>query len=172
MTAATSKVFSGFPGETFGDRVHVDTMCDNDISIQYKGVKRWSLYAPTRLFAMNGETIKPLTRFDTVLHPGDALYKPPGWFHNTTILGEDEGGGDESIAMIFLFTDPPPYGDLLRRDPYAWTDHPFGFGRCAYAQAGWAKRAAIWEKLVEKHRYPSSERESQEIRMRSSKEEL
>eukprot|EP00466_Bigelowiella_natans_P002810 jgi/Bigna1/70254/fgenesh1_pg.11_\ len=168
-------MFSGFPGETFADRSHVDTGCDNDISIQLTGRKRWSLYAPVRHLTSGGEVIKPLTRMDTVLGPFEALYKPPGWFHNTTILDEGDGAdqAEDSMALVLSFIDPPPYGKLLESSPGVWKNNPFGFSKCAYhKKRGWWKRSMMWNELMQKKHIANPSEMSEREQSHHPKSEL
>mmetsp|Transcript_150 Transcript_150/g.302 ORF Transcript_150/g.302 Transcript_150/m.302 type:complete len:213 (-) Transcript_150:164-802(-) len=159
-------IFSGFPGYLFGDHDHFDIGCDADVSIQYMGIKRWSLWSPVELVSDGGEVIEALTRFETTLNPKDALFKSPGWFHNTTIL---EHGG-ESIASVYIFTEPPPYGNI---DPKVWENNPFGFGFCAFHEEfGWAKRAQMWHRLMEQPMKKDGEHRSSSSRRRASSDRM
>ena len=131
-------IFSGVAGETFGRFDHFDQHCGGSLSVQYEGVKRWTLWSPWDLLDADGVTLLPAsTRFETVLGPTDILYWPPAYFHRTKVL---EG---TSIAAVNNFAEPPAYGGQRAHAP--WTNSPFGYADCARGRNGWMQRARAWD---------------------------
>jgi len=143
-------MFSGLEGQTFADPVHVDFGCSPSLSVQWSGIKRWNLWSPVDLETEEGDLIKALTLFETIIHPKEALIKPPAWFHNTTILN----GGGLSIATAYSWLQPPPYG---RINPEVWKNNAFGFDTCARGldddefreyPTGWLEHAKMWDSIL------------------------
>ncbi|MGW2370338.1 cupin domain-containing protein [Streptomyces sp. NPDC001667] len=71
--------------EGFG--VHWDT--HDVLAVQLDGAKRWRIYGPTRPYPLHSDTEEPLPppgtpRAEVVLHPGDLLYVPRGWWHSVS----------------------------------------------------------------------------------------
>ncbi len=75
---------------------------DHDVVVvQQYGAKRWRLWAPTRLAPTFRDVESPEEPegepvADFVLHPGDVLYLPRGWWHSVTA---DQG--TESLHLTF-----------------------------------------------------------------------
>ena len=89
-------------GVKFGDSRHVDATCEGQISVQYKGTKKWRLFSPDWSLPLHdGSVLHPATCFETKLEEGEVLFWAPGWYHQTA-------AGDEelSIAIAYYTTDP------------------------------------------------------------------
>ncbi len=75
---------------------------DHDvIVVQVAGAKRWRLFGPTRTAPMYRDVAEPEQPptepvADLVLHPGDVLYLPRGWWHAVTA---DQGSA--SLHLTF-----------------------------------------------------------------------
>lgn len=132
----SGQVILTFNGGIFGGPLHYDMSCAGSISIQYKGVKRWSLWAPWDV--MDG--VPSHTRYEAVVSAGDFIWFPPAWYHGTQVLSE------RSLTVAHFVQDVPNFGDL--RHLSLWRQ-PYGFERCA---VGWRARAAAWDFLLAQRR--------------------
>jgi len=111
-------IFAAQEGDVFGSPLHFDCHCYPSFSIQYSGRKRWSLWSPSWYLGK----IKPHTRYEVEMVPGDILYWGPGWFHETEVL---EGS---SLAVAW-FIDKKPYSPHMKS---VFQENPFGFGGCNF----------------------------------------
>ena len=71
--------------------------------MQYKGSKRWSLWAPWDVQTAEGDTVTAHTRFEAVSNAGDAVYYPPAWFHATSV-----DPGDRALSRTRKTSAMPP----------------------------------------------------------------
>ena len=132
-------LFSGDSGQTFGGPLHFDHSCDQSLSVQYDGVKMWTLWSPWALLAHDGTTLPALQRMNGTLSPGDALWFPPGFFHTTEIL---EG---PSIAAVYFVPGQPVYEALVKTAQkkaaaFPWHRSPFGYAACGWDDELWRQR--------------------------------
>ncbi|MFI1799010.1 cupin domain-containing protein [Streptomyces sp. NPDC020379] len=72
---------------TEGFGCHWDT--HDVVVLQLDGAKRWRIYGPTRTYPLHRDTDAPQPPTgepvaDLVLHPGDLLYVPRGWWHSVS----------------------------------------------------------------------------------------
>ena len=122
-------LFSGeAEGHKFGGPTHFDHACDQSLSVQWTGLKRWTLWNPWPISTADGSTLQAFSRMTTVLGPGDALWFAPGSFHTTEILEAP------SIAAAHFVVGEPVY-DALATTP--WARSPFGYATCRWRDAGW-----------------------------------
>ena len=148
-------IFWSRPADTFGGPDHFDVICTGTLSMQHRGRKRWTLWAPWELTDADGGRIPAHTRFEVVASAGDVLYYPPAWFHGTVVEEEgggsgggdeeEEGGGgssdDESISVAVDLEHVPAYGNLAGRSLRT----PFGYGSCAAGANGWHAQSRTWD---------------------------
>jgi hypothetical protein len=157
-------------GFEFGYPAHFDAGCTGTISYQLQGSKFWRLWSPWDTTADNSSSTSARgymahTRFEGVVHPGDAVIYPPGYFHHTDVqyraaadaladqtqIWEDAPVfGRLSIASAFYFPTVPWYGSLrtARGSPGEYS--PFGYDTCAkgspaFETSGWFARSHAWE---------------------------
>ncbi|WP_327317091.1 cupin domain-containing protein [Streptomyces sp. NBC_01235] len=97
-TGVQANLYASFTArEGFG--VHWD---DHDVVvIQIDGAKRWKLYGPTRTAPMYKDTAEPEPPpeepvAELVLHPGDVLHLPRGWWHSVAA-----SEGEHSLHLTF-----------------------------------------------------------------------
>lgn len=152
------EVFSGRASDRFGGPEHFDLGCDGSVSVQYSGIKNWSLWAPIPLQAEGARWVAPHQRFEATLGPGDMLFFPPGvtsrplaraQTHRSPCPCRSRGRtssaavicttgwfhatqivSGESLAAVYYFKEPRPYTSIPV--PAAWSRNPFGFGACNY----------------------------------------
>ena len=134
------KVLFARAGAEFGGPFHYDQGCYGSFTIQYTGLKRWTLWAPWEL---PGEGrcgyrdptsgtypgVGAHTRYVAELQPTDTLYFPPAWFHHTKVLP-----GEISFSAAHFVYDAPVFGCLGQLS--LWPSR-FGFEACAAGPAGW-----------------------------------
>eukprot|EP00470_Lotharella_oceanica_P012527 CAMPEP_0170198376 /NCGR_PEP_ID=MMETSP0040_2-20121228/68691_1 /TAXON_ID=641309 /ORGANISM="Lotharella oceanica, Strain CCMP622" /LENGTH=327 /DNA_ID=CAMNT_0010448319 /DNA_START=25 /DNA_END=1005 /DNA_ORIENTATION=- len=143
-------VFTGFEGHKFGAANHIDSLCQGQVSIQYEGTKKWTLWSPSGwevpeiqdhfASASNTTMITAHTRFETILRAGEVLFFAPGWLHETEIL---EGS---SLSATYSFSNPPVGGGLAK-DHHA--NSPYGYDNCAQGPDGWTAANGLWRKIIE-----------------------
>ena len=139
-------LFSGDVGQTFGGPVHFDHSCDQSLSVQYDGLKRWSLWSPWTIPAHDGALLPPLQLMNGTLSAGDALWFPPGFFHATEIL---EG---PSISAAYFVPGQPTYESLMvtaRGEAAArpWDRSPFCYAACGWDDETWRQRQRTMMRL-------------------------
>jgi hypothetical protein len=147
-------IFWSRPADTFGGPDHFDVICTGTLSMQHRGRKRWTLWAPWELADADGGRIPAHTRFEVVVGAGDVLYYPPAWFHGTVVEEgggggdeeeeEEEGSGDESISVAVDLEHVPAYGSLAGRSLRT----PFGYGSCAAGANGWYAQSEAWDEAL------------------------
>ena len=103
-------IFWSQPSHTFGGPDHFDMICTGTLSMQHKGRKKWTLWAPWELIDSEGTPIPAHARFEVTANPGDVVYYPPAWFHATSVEP-----GDESITTAVDLLDVPSFGTLAGR---------------------------------------------------------
>jgi ribosomal protein L16 Arg81 hydroxylase len=82
------------------------------IVLQLSGRKRWQVFAPTRLHPLTDDSEKAAKPegppvWDGIMHDGDMLYLPRGWWHVAFPL-------DEPSLHISFGIEPPDGADFLR----------------------------------------------------------
>jgi len=98
-------VLYGHEGAAFGRPTHYDNSCHGTLSLQYRGRKRWRMWAPWELTHRQDEGhTAPYSLHEATLEEGDVLFLPPGWFHVTEVL---KGGGPSLAAAHYLCTASP-----------------------------------------------------------------
>lgn len=108
-TAVRANLYASWT-EVEGFGVHWD---DHDVVVlQIDGAKRWRIYGPTRRWPLYQDTEQPDEPptdpvADLILHPGDLLYVPRGWWHS---VSADQGG--PSLHVTFGF-EPHTAHNLL-----------------------------------------------------------
>ena len=149
-------VFWSRPGDEFGAQDHFDMICTGTLSMQHRGSKRWSLWAPFGFLRdASGAAIPPHALFEGTAHAGDALFYPPAWFHATRVEqeGEEEEGeeeeeeeeeGGESITTAVDLLGFPAFGALANRSLRT----PFGYNSCAQGRHGWYAQAHKWDSVL------------------------
>jgi ribosomal protein L16 Arg81 hydroxylase len=76
-------------GDMTGFDLHWDAM--DNVAVQVAGTRRWSLWRPAIANPVEGVDMprpEGPADLDCVLHPGDALWFPRGWWHRPAGLGE------------------------------------------------------------------------------------
>lgn len=105
-----------FAGGGAGAKAHMDSHKETTISIQLAGTKRWRLrmmeprLAPyLAMLYQDGYVYKRRDKwephFNITLKPGEALFVPPGFVHETLNLGEPT---DCAASVTFQFSRPMP----------------------------------------------------------------
>lgn len=106
-----------------GAKAHIDPHCESSLSVQLSGTKTWRLspmlnptdFTPefadgavyTKAFVdrhFDGKAWKPM--FEFTLHPGEGLFFPPGFMHETKNVGE---GCAASITYQYEVPFPARY---------------------------------------------------------------
>ena len=118
------------------------------------------------------------TRFEGVVHPGDAIIYPPGYFHATSVQykdtrdkrGAETGVGRISIAPTFYLPTIPFWGSLRNVHGPPGEYDPLGYESCAYGNptgaasewrddgvrtTGWFARSHVWEGQFGSERPPA-----------------
>ena len=145
------KVLWARAGATFGGPHHYDQGCFGTFTIQYTGLKRWTLWAPWDLPGEGrcGYTdsatdrhhgVAAHARYVAVLNATDTLYFPPAWFHHTEVLP-----GDISFSAAHFVFDAPVFGCLGRLS--LWQS-VFGFEACAAGPGGWREVGAALDTVL------------------------
>lgn len=132
-------IFWSQPSHTFGGPDHFDMICTGTLSMQHKGRKKWTLWAPWELIDSDGTPIPAHARFEVTANPGDVLYYPPAWFHATSVEP-----GDESITTAVDLLAVPSFGTLAGRSLLS----PFGYGSCAAGTNGWHAQSQRWDQTL------------------------
>ena len=136
----TPYVFLSQPRDAFGGPMHFDMICTGTLSMQHRGHKRWSLWAPWELRDADGARVPAHQRYEAVARPGDVVYYPPAWFHATRV---DEDGGASLTTAVDL-AEVPAFGTLGGRSLRS----PFGYGTCAAGPRGWHAQSAAWDRAL------------------------
>lgn len=118
-------------GGDFGGPGHFDWGCLSTLSIQYRGSKKWTLWAPWDL-----GPVKAHARLEAAVDESDAIFYPPAWFHQTKVLR----GLSVSVAHFTLI---PSYGSLANA---SFWQTPFE--ACATGDVGWRRRNQIWDEAL------------------------
>ncbi len=100
------EVFFGMPGA--GAKLHADSVCEPIFSVQLSGRKRWRLSPlPPYRRAMPATASDYISQrpegaweptYDFVLEPGEAVFFPTSWLHETRNLPPTTTGGDGESA--------------------------------------------------------------------------
>ena len=109
--------------------------CCGSFSIQYLGVKKWTLWAPWRVT----DDVPALVRYEAAVNESETIYFPPAWFHGTEVLSE------ESFSVAHFIQKVPAHLELAGKS--LWRQ-PYGFEACAGGVAGWRARAAAWDYVL------------------------
>ena len=135
----SAQVILTFNGGIFGGPLHYDMSCAGTISIQYKGVKKWSLWAPWDV----RDDVPAHTRYEGIVGSSEFVWFPPAWYHGTEVLSE------RSLTAAHFVQDVPNFGAQAHLS--LWRQ-PYGFERCAAGAGGWRARAAAWDFLIAQRR--------------------
>ena len=113
------EVFFGVPGA--GAKLHADSVCEPIFSVQLSGRKRWRLSPlPPYRRAMPASASDYIdTRpegawqptYDFILEPGEAVFFPTSWLHETRNLPPTTGGGNQESAAESRQTGRTAAGD-------------------------------------------------------------
>ena len=120
----------------------IDHTCTYVLSLQHEGTKRWTLWSPTawEVPLPGGGALRPHTRFETTLLPGDLILLPPAWPHRTRVLAGSSTSTSSNLC------GPPPYGKL----PVGFAArHPAGYDACAVrSPGGWDEVNKAWDAMI------------------------
>ena len=116
-------------GAKFGNPLHFDESCHGTLSVQLEGRKQWMIWNPWELQGLPAHT-----RHVAELGPGDVIFYPPGWFHQTLSLRGD------SVAAAFYVLLPPFGASLVGNNHSLWTN-PLGFDGCIHGPKGWRQQS-------------------------------
>lgn len=112
----TVEFWLGPPGA--GALAHVDGYCESLFSVQLSGRKRWRLqWMPSKpsVFDRFDEFDGGIYRskrwapaYEFIVLEGEAVFLPPGWFHETLALPEGDGGSNACHASMSYRVARPP----------------------------------------------------------------
>lgn len=123
-------------GGTFGGPFHYDMSCAGSFSIQYKGVKLWSLWAPWDI----SPSVPAHTRFEASVQQGELIFFPAAWYHGTEVVSA------VSLTVAFFIDSGATHGGSITGKSL-WKQ-PYGFEFCAAGADGWRARTAAWDFLL------------------------
>lgn len=118
------EVFFGMPGA--GAKLHADSVCEPIFSVQLSGRKRWRLSPlPPYRRAMRTEANNYIDKrpegaweptYDFILEPGEAVFFPTSWMHETRNVAPTTAAGHEEPAAGRYHQSGSAAAAAVRRD--------------------------------------------------------
>ncbi len=123
-------------GGIFGGPHHYDMSCSGSFSIQYKGVKLWSIWAPWDI----SPSVPAHTRFEASVQQGELIFFPAAWYHGTEVVSA------VSLTVAFFIESGATHGGSITGKSL-WKQ-PYGFEFCAAGADGWRAQTAAWDFML------------------------